>query len=170
MARSPTVYVLPPNTVPKVPLEVISSATWNAAMNDIAQTFNTPQPIEYGGTNATNAADARTNLGIAGAPSAAKAWAFWQNDGTILSSYNVTSVTDGGVGQHEINWDVDFTSAFYPVIPHQIWAPNGTGAGTRVMQVGSTSASSTILTCLNAGTWTATDPAFWMVTAHGTQI
>lgn len=55
MPRSPTVYNLPAATVPKVPLETISSAQWNAAMNDIAATFNTAQPIAYGGTGATTA-------------------------------------------------------------------------------------------------------------------
>jgi hypothetical protein len=66
MPRSPTVYNLPAATVPKVPLETISSAQWNAAMNDIAATFNTPQPIAYGGTGATTvitAHDAITTKG-----------------------------------------------------------------------------------------------------------
>lgn len=62
MPRSPTVATQPPGTTPQVPNTVISSAVWNAAMDDIYQIFNTPQPIEYGGTNATTAAGARTNL------------------------------------------------------------------------------------------------------------
>lgn len=64
MPRSPVVFSLPPGTVPQVPDSVISSAMFNAAMSDIEQTFNTPQPIQYGGTNATTAAVARTNLGL----------------------------------------------------------------------------------------------------------
>ena len=54
MARSPIVYSLPPGTTPQVPNTVIASATWNAALDDIASTFNTAQPIVYGGTGGTS--------------------------------------------------------------------------------------------------------------------
>lgn len=64
MPRSPSTYSLPPGTTPQVPNTVISSSMFTAFADDVAQTFNTVQPIGYGGTNATNAADARTNLGI----------------------------------------------------------------------------------------------------------
>lgn len=37
---------------------------FNTAMEDIEQTFNTPTPVAYGGTGATNLADARTNLNV----------------------------------------------------------------------------------------------------------
>lgn len=50
MSRGPIIYSLPPGTTPQQPGDTISSATWNAAMDDIAQTFNTAQPVEYGGT------------------------------------------------------------------------------------------------------------------------
>lgn len=66
MPRSPTVYNLPAATVPKVPLETISSAQWNAAMNDIAATFNTAQPIAYGGTGATTVITAHDALNTRG--------------------------------------------------------------------------------------------------------
>lgn len=65
MPRSPTNYTLPPGSTPVVPDTVIQSAIEQAFREDVAQTFNTPQPIEYGGTNATTAAGARTNLGVA---------------------------------------------------------------------------------------------------------
>lgn len=64
MPRSPIVATQPPGTTPQVPNTVISSAIWNAAMDDIYQIFNTPQPIAYGGTGAMTASDARTNLGL----------------------------------------------------------------------------------------------------------
>lgn len=54
MPRSPTTYVLPPGTTPQVPNTTISSSTFNAAMDDIATTFNTAQPIAFGGTGATS--------------------------------------------------------------------------------------------------------------------
>lgn len=50
MPRSPTVYTLPPGTTPQQPNTTISSATFNAFADDVANTFNTPQPIAYGGT------------------------------------------------------------------------------------------------------------------------
>lgn len=53
MPRSPTVYSLPPGTTPQIPNTVIPSAMFNAAMDDIASTFNTAQPVAYGGTGAT---------------------------------------------------------------------------------------------------------------------
>ena len=64
MPRGPTVYSLPAATVPKVPLETISSAQWNAAMNDIAATFNTIQPIEYGGTGVADNKPLANSFGI----------------------------------------------------------------------------------------------------------
>lgn len=64
MPRSPTNYTLPPGSTPVVPDTVIQSAIEQAFREDVAQTFNTPQPIEFGGTNATTAAGARTNLGV----------------------------------------------------------------------------------------------------------
>lgn len=64
MPRGPVVFTLPPGTTPQSPGDVIQSAVWNAAMDDVAQTFNTIQPIEYGGTNASTAGGALTNLGV----------------------------------------------------------------------------------------------------------
>lgn len=50
MPRSPTVYSLPPGTTPQAPNTPISSAIFNAFADDVANTFNTVQPIAYGGT------------------------------------------------------------------------------------------------------------------------
>lgn len=57
-------YTLPPNTDNQQPLTPISSSMFNAAMDDVEQTFNTPTPIAYGGTGAATAGDARTELGV----------------------------------------------------------------------------------------------------------
>lgn len=64
MSRGPVVYSPPPGTEPQSPGDVIQSAVWNAFVQDVTLTFNTIQPIEYGGTNASTVADARTNLQI----------------------------------------------------------------------------------------------------------
>lgn len=57
-------YTLPPNTDNQQPLTHISSSMFNAAMDDVEQTFNTPTPIAYGGTGAATAVDARAELGV----------------------------------------------------------------------------------------------------------
>lgn len=62
MPRGPVVFTLPPGTTPQSPGDVIQSAVWNAAMDDFAQTFNTIQPEEYGGTGAATFQGALDNL------------------------------------------------------------------------------------------------------------
>ena len=48
-------------------------------------------------------------------PSAPKAWVVFNGSGTpsILSSYNVTNITDNGVGDYTINFTVAFSSTNY---------------------------------------------------------
>lgn len=66
MPRSPTIYELPPGTVPQIPGTTIPSAVFNAAMADIANTFNTAQPVVYGGTGATSTIGAWDSLNSRG--------------------------------------------------------------------------------------------------------
>ncbi|WP_052816974.1 hypothetical protein [Agrobacterium sp. SUL3] len=47
------------------PNTTIQSAPYNAQLDDFAQDANQPRPITAGGTGATNATQARTNLGLA---------------------------------------------------------------------------------------------------------
>ena len=50
-------------------------------------------------------------------PSAAKGWIRAQYDAVNLASYNVTSITDTGIGDLTVNWNVDFSSTNYsPVV------------------------------------------------------
>jgi hypothetical protein len=66
MPRSPTVLTPPPGTLPFVPNTTIESGKANAVWLDLYQDGNTPRPIVYGGTGASNAADALNNLGAIG--------------------------------------------------------------------------------------------------------
>jgi len=99
MARSPVIYTLPPGTVPKAPLEIIRSAEWNAAMNDIAQTFNTPQPLEYGGTNATDAVAGADNLSPFATLASAGTTNIGTSTGTNITITGTTTITALGAAQ-----------------------------------------------------------------------
>jgi hypothetical protein len=50
-------------------------------------------------------------------PGVAKAWVQWEQCGAhgIITSYNMTSVTDGGVGETDHLWNVDFAGTNYVV-------------------------------------------------------
>ena len=57
------VYSTPPGTH-GTPNTTILSANYNSNVDDVAADLNTPRPIVAGGTGASDAATARTNLGI----------------------------------------------------------------------------------------------------------
>jgi hypothetical protein len=65
MPRSPSTYTLPPGTTPQVPNSIISSATWNAALDDIAAVLNVPWPVAIGvgAAGATGSWDAINAIG-----------------------------------------------------------------------------------------------------------
>lgn len=48
-------------------------------------------------------------------PGVAKAWANWNNAGTLSGSYNVTSITDNGTGDFVVNFTTSFASTGYSV-------------------------------------------------------
>lgn len=64
MPRSPSTYSLPPGTTPQLPNTVISSSMFTAFADDVAQTFNTVQPIVYGGTGSNDLKLTDTDFGI----------------------------------------------------------------------------------------------------------
>ncbi len=58
------VWSPPSGTVPAIPLDPITSAMWNAFIADLTADANSARPLTAGGTAATSAAGARTNLGV----------------------------------------------------------------------------------------------------------
>lgn len=104
MPRSPTVLTPPPGTLPFVPNTTIESGKANAVWFDLYQDGNTPRPIEYGGTGASNAADALNNLGAVG-------------QGNFLDAYSVGDFFDT-VRALDGDWlrrnGALYTSADYP--------------------------------------------------------
>lgn len=97
--------------------------------------------------------------------SAAKAWAkvnVAAGTPSIGASYNVTSVTDTGVGQLTVTWDRDFASTNYACIP----AGDNVGAFTSAAGAG-LAAGSVLLYAASAGA--LADPVSWSVVAYGAQ-
>lgn len=59
-------------------------------------------------------------------PGHPKAWVSYnQSSDTVNASYNVTSVTDNGIGLFTVNWDTDFSDTNYSAVA----LCNGSGAG-----------------------------------------
>jgi len=93
MSRGPVVYTLPPGTTPQQPNDVIQSAVWNAAMDDIANTFNTIQPVEYGGTGSATTAGAPFPVKVTSTDNAIVRF-----DGTTGSQQNsLVTISDTGL-------------------------------------------------------------------------
>lgn len=64
MPRTGGVYA-PPSGTYGTPNTTIQSAKYNALVDDLTADANAARPVTAGGTGATNATDARTNLGLA---------------------------------------------------------------------------------------------------------
>lgn len=97
MPRSPTVYSLPPGTTPQVPDTPISSSMFNAAMNDVEQTFNTVQPVAYGGNGVTDNKPLTNSFGLKDSTDTTKRVAFDASGITPATTRTMTVPNYDGV-------------------------------------------------------------------------
>jgi hypothetical protein len=104
-------------------------------------------------------------------PSAAKGWVKGDTAGSAAASYNVTSLTDNGVGNWTINWATDFSSANYAAVGTVIGDPAGNTASTFVAQIGNTNfaAGTTQFHSLRVSDGAGTDPNNWACAVFGDQ-
>lgn len=143
-----------------------TAAAWRAALG---LGSGVPVPVAEGGTGATDAATARTNLGVPLAvqadqeaetagkvvtsdvqqfhPSAAKCWASISGGGTPVldASYNIASITDNGVGDLTITIATDFSSANWAGV-----ATSKTGGTAAILRINPQAAGSVEIQCLNS--------------------
>ena len=94
-------------------------------------------------------------------PGMAKGWGKADAAGTVNASYNLTSVTDAGVGLITWTWDTDFSSADYSVSAGGLSA-----GGFRVSVVEAQAAGSTQIQVYN-NTPAAADPTSHYIQAFG---
>lgn len=101
-------------------------------------------------------------------PGVSKAWIRFDGTGTpaINASYNVTSITDNGVGDYTLNWTVSFSSATAYCISG-IGGDSGAASGARIVAVTYSTGSCRIMTVNTANA--NTDYAFVNLMAFGDQ-
>jgi len=98
--------------------------------------------------------------------SAAKAWCFASTTGIIAASYNVSSVTDAGIGFIIFNFIAPL-SANHVALAIGAFAPGGTAASTLVTQIQSITANADAVIAVNLSTFSQTDPTNWHFVAYG---
>ncbi len=87
-----------------------------------------------------------TPLGVNWHPGVAKAWISCNQLGNILASYNITSITDGGIGLVTVTIATDFSSAEYCIVGTALIP--GTG-NVYDVKIDTQSAGSFIGKCIN---------------------
>lgn len=99
-------------------------------------------------------------------PSAAKCWCKWGITTTIDTSYNVSSITDNGIGDWTVTINVDFSSANYAVVQTVEGQPFASGIA-QVRNGGQAAGTLRLQACNDAGG--TIDPAKNHVVVFGDQ-
>lgn len=94
-------------------------------------------------------------------PSAAKFWVRASTAGVIADSYNVTSVTDTGVGILDITINADFSSSSWLPVAAQL------PSGASISVASSVAAGTVRLSCFTTFDGNTADPAIWGVVGFG---
>lgn len=104
-------------------------------------------------------------------PSAVKGWCKADFAGNAAGAYNVSSVSDLGVGVIGVNWNTDFSSTAYAAVANGILDPGATAATTPLAVLGNTNyaAGSSYIVTVVLSTYGAVDLNYATVIACGDQ-
>lgn len=85
---------------------------------------------------------------------AAKAWVNFNGTGTVAirASFNVSSITDNGVGDYTVNFTNALTDANYAVIGHANWVDDTHANGLVSAQQSSTKTTGAVRVCVSNST------------------
>ena len=98
-------------------------------------------------------------------PGVAKGWGDFGSDGTIATSYNVTSIADTATGRVTVTWETDFSDANYVALGTAQGA-NGSPLFVAVSNDTPPTAGVTVFNCFNDAGGSA-DPNEWHVVVFG---
>lgn len=102
-------------------------------------------------------------------PSAAKCWLSYNTitSSTIYASYNITSLSDNGVGNTTVNIGVDFSAANQPPLCQSY--DNGTGAASLAILAGAVAAGTVTIITVNPTNLVVGDSVFVSMAMYGDQ-
>ena len=109
-----------------------------------------------------------SNLVAAGSDKIVKAWVCFDGDPlAIRDSFNVSSLTDNGVGSWDVNWDTDFANASYAVVA----GGSASSGGGDYIQTQNTSMTTALckVYAYTSGGGTTWDPNYVSCVAMGDQ-
>lgn len=87
---------------------------------------------------------------------------------TLNADYNVTSITDSGVGQLTVTWETDFSSANY-VVTVTVRGSSGNDHSVAAIDESNALGTGSCMVSSATGGNVLTDPQLWCVVAYGVQ-
>jgi hypothetical protein len=160
----------------KLQVDQVSKTTAGAATfvlpasdGTAGQYMKTDGSGQLGWVTASSGADTSlSNLVAAGADKIIKGWVcFGGAAATIKDSFNVSSITDNGVGSYAVVWDTDFSNANYAVVCGGD-ASSGGGDYIQCQNTGQVVGSNDVH-CYTGGAGSKFDPGYVSIVAIGDQ-